>query len=140
MGLNRSYGNAGGAQTDLTPMINPWIDPALGNVSGNTRLEGLLMPKDQNYVAKTRSLMYDVKDVNISQTKRYSAYNSAYIEGIHNLYEFDCGQLSGWIYKVNGWSPNYGCSRYDLADGDVIEWQYTCNLGIDIDAYYAVGG
>ena len=67
-------------------------------------------------------------------------YNSAYIEGIHNLYEFDCGQLSGWIYKVNGWSPNYGCSRYALQDGDVIEWQYTCNLGIDIDAYYAVGG
>ncbi|MCR4771235.1 MAG: DUF4430 domain-containing protein [Oscillospiraceae bacterium] len=65
-------------------------------------------------------------------------YNSAYIEGIHNLYEFDCGQLSGWIYKVNGWSPNYGCSRYALRDGDVIEWQYTCNLGIDVDAYVAV--
>lgn len=25
-------------------------------------------------------------------------YNSAYIEGIHNLYEFDCGELSGWMY------------------------------------------
>ena len=24
-------------------------------------------------------------------------YNSAYIEGIHNLYEFDCGELSGWM-------------------------------------------
>jgi len=67
-------------------------------------------------------------------------YNSAYIEGIHNLYEFDCGQLSGWIYKVNGWSPNYGCSRYALKDGDVIEWVYTCNLGIDVDAYVAMGG
>ena len=67
-------------------------------------------------------------------------YNSAYIEGIHNLYEFDCGQLSGWIYKVNGWSPNYGCSRYALKEGDVIEWVYTCNLGIDVDAYVAAGG
>ena len=67
-------------------------------------------------------------------------YNSAYIEGIHNLYEFDCGQLSGWIYKVNGWSPNYGCSRYALKEGDVIEWVYTCNLGIDVGAYVAVGG
>ena len=38
-------------------------------------------------------------------------YNSAYIEGIHNLYEFDCGELSGWMYSVNGWFPNYGCSR-----------------------------
>ena len=24
-------------------------------------------------------------------------YNSAYVEGIHNLYEFDCGELSGWM-------------------------------------------
>ena len=60
-------------------------------------------------------------------------YNSAYIEGIHNLYEFDCGPLSGWMYRVNGWYPNYGCSRYQLADGEVVEWRYTCNdLGKDI--------
>ena len=60
-------------------------------------------------------------------------YNSAYIEGIHNLYEFDCGALSGWMYRVNGWYPNYGCSRYQLADKEVVEWRYTCNdLGKDI--------
>lgn len=59
-------------------------------------------------------------------------YNSAYIEGIHNLYEFDCGNLSGWMYKVNDWFPNYGCSRYQLKDGDVVEWVYTCDLGRDV--------
>ena len=59
-------------------------------------------------------------------------YNSAYIEGIHNLYEFDCGALSGWMYRVNGWYPNYGCSRYQLQDGDVVEWRYTCDLGNDV--------
>ena len=59
-------------------------------------------------------------------------YNSAYIEGIHNLYEFDAGDLSGWMYRVNGWFPNYGCSRYQLQDGDVIEWVYTCDLGQDV--------
>ncbi len=59
-------------------------------------------------------------------------YNSAYIEGIHNLYEFDCGSLSGWMYSVNGWFPNYGCSRYALQDGDVVEWVYTCDLGKDV--------
>ena len=67
-------------------------------------------------------------------------YNSAYIEGINNLYEFDCGELSGWMYKVNDWFPNYGCSRYQLHEGDVICWVYTCNLGIDVGGYYAVGG
>ena len=59
-------------------------------------------------------------------------YNSAYIEGIHNLYEFDCGSLSGWMYRVNGWYPNYGCSRYQLQQGDVVEWRYTCDLGNDV--------
>ena len=54
-------------------------------------------------------------------------YNSAYIEGIGNLYEFDGGPLSGWIYSVNGWFPNYGCSRYQLQDGDVVCWVYTCD-------------
>lgn len=59
-------------------------------------------------------------------------YNSAYVEGINNLYEFDCGSGSGWMYRVNGWYPNYGCSRYQLKQGDKVEWRYTCNLGKDI--------
>lgn len=59
-------------------------------------------------------------------------YESAYIEGIDNLYEFDRGELSGWMYSVNGWFPNYGCSKYKLKDGDEIRWRYTCDLGKDI--------
>lgn len=66
-------------------------------------------------------------------------YNSAYIEGIGNLYEFDCGEVSGWMYKVNDWFPNYGCSRYQLQNGDVVEWEYTCELGNDIGGGYATG-
>ncbi|MFF2483429.1 DUF4430 domain-containing protein [Paenibacillus sp. NPDC058071] len=67
-------------------------------------------------------------------------YNSNYIEGINNIYEFDCGELSGWMFKVNGWFPNYGSSRYALKDGDVIEWVYTCDLGRDVGGYVASGG
>lgn len=59
-------------------------------------------------------------------------YNSSYVEGIHNLYEFDCGSLSGWMYRVDGWYPNYGCSRYQLKDGERVEWRYTCDLGNDV--------
>lgn len=59
-------------------------------------------------------------------------YNTAYIEGIANLYEFDCGELSGWMYRVNGEFPNVGCSLYKLKDGDAVEWVYTCDLGRDV--------
>ena len=61
-------------------------------------------------------------------------YNSAYIEGIGNLYEFDCGELSGWMYSVNGVWPDYGCSGYTLHDGDTVVWSYTCDLGRDVGA------
>ena len=63
-------------------------------------------------------------------------YGSAYIEGIYNLYEFDCGAVSGWMYAVNGWYPNYGCSGYTLEPGDVVEWRFTCDGGEDIGGGY----
>jgi hypothetical protein len=67
-------------------------------------------------------------------------YNSVYIEGINNLYEYDCGELSGWMYKVNDWFPNYGCSRYRLKEGDKVEFVYTCNLGLDVGGYRSSTG
>ena len=57
-----------------------------------------------------------------------------YINGINNLYEFDGGRWSGWMYSVNGWYPNYGCGTYFVKAGDVIEWNYTCDLGSDLNA------
>lgn len=60
------------------------------------------------------------------------AFNSVYINAINNIYEFDCGDLSGWQYKVNGNILSYSCSQYILRDGDVIEWLYTCDMGEDL--------
>lgn len=55
-----------------------------------------------------------------------------YIHGIGNIYEFDFGDLSGWVYLVNGESASVGCDQYALKDGDRIEWHYTLQLGKDI--------
>lgn len=60
----------------------------------------------------------------------------AYIEGIDNLYEFECGDLSGWMYCVNGKYPNVGCSEYQVKEGDQIAWHYTCDLGKDLGQEY----
>lgn len=59
-------------------------------------------------------------------------YGSNYVEGIENIYEFDCGSLSGWMYSVNGKFYNYGSSEIKVNKGDVIKWEYTCDLGKDI--------
>lgn len=66
-------------------------------------------------------------------------YGSAYIEGINNLYELDVGALSGWMYRVNGRFPNYGCSKYEVQAGDEICWVYTCDLGADVGGSNALG-
>lgn len=62
--------------------------------------------------------------------------SSVYISGIDYLYEFDCGDLSGWEYSVNGKFPNVGCNAYNPSDGDEIKWLYTCDLGADIGNVY----
>lgn len=61
-----------------------------------------------------------------------NAYQSVYIEGINHLYEFSAGELSGWMYSVNGTFPKNGSSQYTLKDGDTIEWHYTVDLGRDL--------
>lgn len=60
----------------------------------------------------------------------YSIQNSSgYVRGIAGLSEFDCGQQSGWMYKVNGKLPNFSCKYYDLQAGDRVEFVYTCRMG-----------
>ena len=60
--------------------------------------------------------------------------SNTYIEGINNLYEFDGGFNSGWMYSVNGVYPNYGVGAYKVKSSDVIKFNYTCNLGADLGA------
>lgn len=56
-----------------------------------------------------------------------------YVSGIEYLYEFAYGDLSGWMYWVNGQSPSVGCDQYTLEAGDQILWQYSCELGRDLE-------
>ena len=67
------------------------------------------------------------------ETSYSPAFATRYIEGIGNLYEFDCGTASGWMYTVNGEYMNYGCSLCTVSDGDKIAIRYTCNMGNDLD-------
>lgn len=93
--------------------------------------EYVLRPNDTVFEILNRAtrhhqiqMEYQGADMNI--------YNSMYVQGIHYLYEFSCGPLSGWMYEVNGEFPNYGISQYFLRDGDNIAFYYTCDLGRDI--------
>ena len=65
----------------------------------------------------------------------FGAHGLAYIAGINYLYEFDFGDLSGWIYHVNGMPPSVNSGEYELKDGDLVEWLYTCDLGEDVRSF-----
>ena len=64
------------------------------------------------------------------------AHGMVYISGINYIYEYDFGDLSGWVYHVNGIAPSRSCGEYELSDGDRIEWLYTCEIGHDLDEVY----
>lgn len=101
--------------------------------------DGVILERTE-YVLRDGDTVYDILEracrYNKIQMEHQGAtensFGSAYIKGINYLYEFSCGELSGWMYKVNGEFPKYGCSKYVLKDGDDIVWVYTCNLGEDI--------
>lgn len=59
-------------------------------------------------------------------------YDSSYIEGIGNIYEFDCGSTSGWMVSINGTYYNYSASKIEVHPGDKILWRYTCKTGADL--------
>lgn len=59
---------------------------------------------------------------------------TAYVQGIDNLYEFDKGSGSGWMYSVNGKFPNRSAGIWPLSPGDDIRWLYTEDLGKDLGA------
>lgn len=116
--------------SDMSKLENPAIEdyiPADGTILERSTYKGTT----DNTVFDALNTLCRNNDIQLefSYTPIYESY---YIEGINYLYEFDGGNLSGWMYKVNGWFPNYGCSSYYLSDGDVIEWVYTCDLGKDV--------
>lgn len=59
--------------------------------------------------------------------------SSVYVQGISNIYEFDHGPESGWIYRVNGKVSQTSSGAYKLKDGDKIEWLYTTQLGREFE-------
>ena len=103
--------------------------------------DGVILARTE-YVLRPGDTVYDVLDRAIRHNQIqmeciYSEnYGSVYVQGINHLYEFSCGELSGWMYMVNGEFPNYGCSKYELKDGDEIIWCYTCDLGRDVGCYW----
>lgn len=139
----------GGDKTCTITIVCPTIFDNLNSLNAE---KAPFVPKDGTILPSTQvtftegETVFDVLrrvcdaaqlQIEYSYTPLYESY---YVEGINHLYEFDCGPESGWMFKVNEWFPNYGCSAYTLKDGDDIVWCYTCTgLGADVGETWMSG-
>lgn len=101
--------------------------------------DGVILPETR-FTLPSGATVYDcliaaVKEKGLrvdDSSNTLTDHSMAYIAGINGLYEFDYGDLSGWMYAVNGEFADRGCGEYALNDGDVITWEYTRSLGEDL--------
>lgn len=104
-----------------------------------TPQDGIILEKT-SFVMPESSTAYDLliyasKKYKIQiedSSKTLTDHRSAYIAGINYLFEFDYGEMSGWMFSVNGSFGDVGCGEYTLSEGDNIQWRYTTNIGDDL--------
>ena len=106
------------------------------SVRGDKDLGVILAPTEVIVVegdTVLKVLTQTLKDNKIPMEYRGSG-GMAYIEGIANLYEFDRGPTSGWMFRINGVFGSQSAGSVKLQPGDQVEWLYTLDLGKDIGA------
>ncbi|MDD6049694.1 MAG: DUF4430 domain-containing protein [Clostridiales bacterium] len=97
--------------------------------------DGVILAKSQWPIAAgdtVYTVLTDAARARAIHMETSGASGLIYINGIGNLYEFDFGDLSGWVYLVNGVSASVGCDQYVLSPGDDVAFHYTLELGRDI--------
>lgn len=124
-------------QNTATVIMSISCKNALGKTDNDKIPENGIIIDDTEFSVSDGETVFDLLVSAAKQNKIPLDYDGSnetvYVKGIGGLYEFECGELSGWMYKVNGETPNVGCSNYILKSDDVIEWVYTTNLGKDFE-------
>lgn len=115
-------------QTSQTPKEEPKKDiPQTKVTISITGIDSII--GQGSVIIKDEMSVYDVLNSFAKEkgiTLKTSGFGQIiYIQGINGLNEFDHGPQSGWLYKVNGVQPNAGAGRYNVKDGDHIEWIYS---------------
>lgn len=136
-------------------------DSAVGTVTMEIRCDTIVGKSDSDYIPEDGTILdvttFEIEegdtvfDILTEAAQTYgiqmenkgsagSAHGMVYISGINYIYEYDFGDLSGWVYHVNGITPSRNCGEYILSDGDEIQWLYTCELGHDLNEVYEDDG
>lgn len=122
-------------KADFLPTSGVIIDNVKVELNGGESAFDVIKKACEENVCTDKCKYCQASGVQIEYTYT-PAFNNYYIEGIHQIYEKDCGTQSGWMYSVNGAFPDVGTSSYMVSPGDVIVFSFTCNMGEDIGNIY----
>ncbi len=102
---------------------------SVGSFSQVLSADGIILTATQTQISEGESVMSVLKRTLKENHITYSITSSGYVRTINGLSEFDCGETSGWLYKVDGVLPSVSCKSYKLYGGEKIEFVYTCVKG-----------
>ncbi|MEG0456931.1 MAG: DUF4430 domain-containing protein [Oscillospiraceae bacterium] len=116
----------------------------LNNLDKLDKSKSSIIPKDGIIFSK-RQIEFkkgeSVFDILLRETKNNKIHleytpsiglSTNYIEGIANIYEFDCGSNSGWMFSVNNQFVQTGANKHIINPNDDIKFSYTCQSGKDL--------
>lgn len=72
-------------------------------------------------------LIKAAEENNIKLETQSSEYG-VYIYAINSIPQGACGQSSGWMFSVNGTTPEVGADAYELKSGDKVEFFFVCDF------------
>lgn len=104
------------------------------NFAGLLPQNGIILSDGNVQFAEGESVMTVLKRALKAQKTVCQITSGGYVKSIAGLSEKDCGETSGWMYRVNGELPNVSCKYYKLQAGDRVEFIYTCRMG-DVGEY-----
>lgn len=114
-----SNGNSQGTTANSTTSNTVTVSVSVSSSAADGRVSGSAHP-----TFKKGATAYDALCATGLSVSTKSSQYGLYVSAIGGLAEFEYGGKSGWMYSVNGSTPNVSCGKYVLKDGDTVSWYY----------------
>ena len=115
------------------------LNPVTETVSASFSMQGpdgILIKETKRENLKEGTTAFDLFKSVLEENRFTYEAKGSYVSSVttpdgEKIGEFDYGDYSGWLYKVNGRLPNVVMSAYGLSDGDEVLFYYTKDYNKD---------
>ena len=100
------------------------------------KVENSVIIDNAEFLINEGETAYDILQQAVVQNKiqleTSGAKDSEYVVSINNIYQQEHGDLSGWLFYINGEMALVSMAQCELKPGDKIEILYSTNFGEDL--------